>query len=315
MRELYAYVWRSSASQQIVLIILAIIAAVLTTAPLELQRHIINTLAGHEKFERLGWLCGGYLIAALSIGGLKFIVNIKSAGLGEFMIRSVREEVLRSSWPSADPGAITGETRKNKSGGLVTTISSQAEVVGKFVGDCISTPIVQAGTLLSVLSYMLYTEPRLGVVVLLIAVPQLFVVPMIQRRINVHVRERSHTLVRAGDLMVEPALGHGSPAGSLGSEIGKAFETIYRARLAVFKLKFALKFLISALQSTAVFVLLFAGGIMVLNGKTEIGIVVAFISGLDRILEPWREMIAFLRSTSAARVQFDLIESTLGKKL
>jgi len=38
----------------------------------------------------------------------------------------------------------------------------------------------------------------------------------------------------------------------------------------------------------SVFVLLFAGGIMVLNGKTEIGIVVAFISGLDRVLEPWR---------------------------
>ena len=176
-------------------------------------------------------------------------------------------------------------------------------------------PDSTGGTRLSVLSYMLYTEPRLGVVVLLIAIPQLFVVPMIQRRINVHVRERSHTLVRAGDLMVEPELGHRSSAGSLGSEIGKAFETIYRARLAVFKLKFGLKFLISALQSTAVFVLLFAGGIMVLNGKTEIGIVVAFISGLDRVLEPWREMIAFLRSTSAARVQFDLIESTLGKKL
>ena len=150
---------------------------------------------------------------------------------------------------------------------------------------------------------------------MLIAVPQLYVVPMIQRRINVHVRERSHTLVRAGDLMVEPALGHGSSASSLDSEISKAFETIYLARLAVFKLKFGVKFLISALQSTAVFVLLFAGGIMVLNGKTEIGIVVAFISGLDRVLEPWREMIAFVRSTSSARVQFDLIESTLGSKL
>jgi ABC-type bacteriocin/lantibiotic exporter with double-glycine peptidase domain len=127
--------------------------------------------------------------------------------------------------------------------------------------------------------------------------------------------ERSHTLVRVGDLMVEPVLGDRPSTGSLGSEISKAFETIYLARLAVFKLKFGLKFLISALQSTAVFVLLFAGGIMVLNGKTEIGIVVAFISGLDRVLEPWREMIAFLRSTSAAKIQFDLIEGTLGRKL
>lgn len=51
------------------------------------------------------------------------------------------------------------------------------------------------------------------------------------------------------------------------------------------------------------------------RGETEIGIVVAFISGLDRVLDPWRELIAFVRSTSAAKVQSDLIESTLGRQL
>jgi hypothetical protein len=48
MHEFYQYVWRSSASRQIVLIILAIMAALLAMAPLEMQRHIVNTLAGHE---------------------------------------------------------------------------------------------------------------------------------------------------------------------------------------------------------------------------------------------------------------------------
>jgi hypothetical protein len=71
MREFYGYVWRSSAPQQIVLIVLAVMAALLAMAPLELQRHIINTLAGHEKIENLVWLCGAYLIAALAISGLK----------------------------------------------------------------------------------------------------------------------------------------------------------------------------------------------------------------------------------------------------
>jgi ABC-type multidrug transport system fused ATPase/permease subunit len=315
MRELYAYVWRASASRQIVLIILAIIAAVLATAPLELQRHIINTLAGRENVDRLGWLCGGYLVAAMGIGGLKYLVNIKSSGLGELMIRSLREETLRSAAGSINPDAAPDESRRNKSGALVTTISSQAEAVGKFIGDCISTPIVQAGTMLSVLIYMLYTEPRLGVVVLFIAIPQVFLVPRIQRRLNVYVKERAHTLARAGDMMVDPMLASGSAVGSLTGEISNAFETIYFARLHVFKLKFGLKFLISALQSMAVFVLLFAGGIMVLKGMTEIGIVVAFISGLDRVLEPWREMIAFVRSTSAAKIQFDLLENTLSRRL
>ena len=123
---------------------------------------------------------------------------------------------------------------------------------------------------------------------MLIAIPQLFVVPVIQRRINVHVRERSHALLRVGDLVVDATQESGSSAASLVSEIGKAFETIYLARLAVFKLKFGLKFLISALQSTAVFVLLFAGGIMVLDGKTEIGIVVVPSSAGSTIKSPAR---------------------------
>jgi hypothetical protein len=71
---------------------------------------------------------------------------------------------------------------------------------------------------------------------------------MSQRRLNIYVKERSHTLVRAGDLMVEPALCTGS---SVGSELRKAFETIYLARPHVFKLKFGVKFLISSLQSLA----------------------------------------------------------------
>jgi ABC-type bacteriocin/lantibiotic exporter with double-glycine peptidase domain len=171
-----------------------------------------------------------------------------------------------------------------------------------------------AGTLLSVLGYMLYTEPLLGLVALLIAVPQIFAVPMIQRRINL-VRERVRTVRRAGDLVVDNMQGDGASADSLGSEVRKAFETIYGVRLRVFKLKFGLKVLVSGLQSAGVFALLFVGGIMVLNGKTEIGIVVAFISGLDRVLDPWRELIAFVRSTSSAKVQFDLIEGSLGKKL
>ena len=59
----------------------------------------------------------------------------------------------------------------------------------------------------------------------------------------------------------------------------------------------------------------FSRGIMVLNGKTEIGIVVASTSGLDRVLDPWRGLVAFVLSTPATKVQFDLIEGILGRKL
>jgi hypothetical protein len=229
------------------------------------------------------------------------------------MIRSLRQDIF-TSCSSLGTNETLGETIKDKSGTVVAMIVTEAEAVGKFVGDCISTPTIQAGTysaccatccLLSLFSdwspcslpFRRFLSP-----------------PLVQRRINVQVRERVRTLRHAGDLIVDDLQGGGSASSPQG-EIGKTFETIYGVRLRVFKLKFGLKFLVSGLQSMGVFVLLFAGGIMVLNGKTEIGIVVAFISGLDRVVDPWRELIAFVRSTSAAKVQFDLVESTLGRKL
>src|SRR5260370_16494005 len=137
MREFYVYVGRASGARQIVLIILAVMAALLAMAPLELQRHIINTLAGHEKVENLAWLCGAFLIAALGINGLKYILNIKSAGLGEFMIRSLRQDILSSSSPLRSDKALD-ETAKHKAGPLVALIATASESLGKVAGDCCS---------------------------------------------------------------------------------------------------------------------------------------------------------------------------------
>lgn len=50
-------------------------------------------------------------------------------------------------------------------------------------------------------------------------------------------------------LVVEDMRGSRGSSGSLGSEIIKAFETIFFVRLSVFKLKFGLKLLISELHS------------------------------------------------------------------
>ena len=65
------------------------------------------------------------------------MINIKSAGLGESMILSLRNDISRSSLPLKS-GEALDETAKDRAG------------------------TVQAGTLLSVLGYMLYTEPLLA---------------------------------------------------------------------------------------------------------------------------------------------------------
>ena len=52
---------------------------------------------------------------------------------------------------------------------------------------------------------------------------------------------------------------------------------------------------------------LILGGWLVLDGQSDIGIVVAALAGLNRIAQPWRELIAFYRELSAVRIKFHLL--------
>jgi hypothetical protein len=44
-------------------------------------------------------------------------------------------------------------------------------------------------------------------------------------------------------------------------------------------------------------------------GQTSIGVVVAFISGFDRLADPLRQLIAFYRLATQSRVRHDAIAS------
>ena len=61
---------------------------------------------------------------------------------------------------------------------------SEVDPIGGFVGVSTSEPLLQGGILLSVFGYMLYLQPTIALVSLLVFAPQLVFVPLIQHAIN-----------------------------------------------------------------------------------------------------------------------------------
>lgn len=51
------------------------------------------------------------------------------------------------------------------------------------------------------------------------------------------------------------------------------------------------------------------GGWLALQGRSDVGTVVAATAGLARLQQPWAQLIAFYRETSAVRVKFDLLRA------
>lgn len=299
MLNLYAAIWRVSGRRQMVLIVLSVIIAALAAAPLEFQKRIINLLgdrgAGPEELLALGAGMMGVILLSL---GLKWLSGYRSGLLGEDLIRLIRTRLVATA---ADQ---SGDNRLPM-GTLATAVTAEAEELGKFAGSAFSEPVVQIGTLISVVGFIATTQPKLGAIALAMILPQMVLVYLSQRRVNALLAERVRVLRRASNGIT------GDDLRDLEQQVLADFDSIYETRRRMFIWKLSTKFLLSAINGAGTVTVLTLGGWMALQGLTDVGTVVAAATGLSRIQGPTAFMIAFYRQVSANRVKFDLLRDLL----
>jgi ABC-type bacteriocin/lantibiotic exporter with double-glycine peptidase domain len=184
-------------------------------------------------------------------------------------------------------------------------ISAETEGVGKFVGNALAEPILQVGTLISVIGYIAAIQPRLGLIVMMIILPQVVIVLITQIRINVLVGARVLALRRSINTITHAELTE------VKQSVLDDFDEIYSARRKIFLWKLSNKFVLSALNGLGLVTVLVFGGWLVIEGRSDVGTVVAATFGLNRIQQPWRLLIAFYRNLSAVRVQYELMRGAL----
>lgn len=296
MFSLYAAIWRISGRRQVVLILISLAIAALAAAPLKFQQEIVNLLT-EGTFARadLFLLCGGMAGVILLSLGLKWVRGYRSQLLGEDVIRIIRKRLVS--------GALDrqGGADAIQPGTLSTAISAEAEELGKFAGGAFSEPVMQIGTLVSVIGFVAATQPGLGLVALSMIAPQVLIVLYTQRKVNVLLAARVQHLRRATGQITDTALQAVSDA------VLQDFDRIYGVRRTMFQWKLSTKFLLSAINAAGTVVVFLLGGLLVLDGKTDVGTVVAATLGLNRLQAPTAFLISFYRSVSANRVKFELL--------
>lgn len=301
MFQLYAAIWRASARRQIILIVLSLAVAGLAAVPLEFQRDIINHLTTDKvESNRLLLLGIGMMAVILLSLALKWVLGYRAGTLGEDIIRMIRLRLLARS---ADIDE-TGETVR--AGTMTTAISAEAEELGKFAGGAFSDPVVQIGTLITVIGYISSTQPGLGLIAFSMIVPQIVIVLASQRKVNIFVARRVRILRNATDTLTTEDIERAVQA------VETKFDEIYETRRRMFIWKLSAKFLLSVINGAGTVGVLMLGGWLVLNGRTDVGTVVAATSGLNRIQGPTAFLIAFYRQVSANRIKFELMRELFG---
>ena len=176
----------------------------------------------------------------------------------------------------------------------------EVEKLGGFVGQAVSDACANAAILLGVMAYMFAVEPKIAAFALAFLIPQVVLTPVIQRKLNRLVEQRVDLLRTLGD-----AISGGHPKDA--DETQDLTNNVYSNRIQYFLLKFLMKSLLNLLNAAGPMTVLLFGGYLVMQGEVEVGVIVAFISGFERMSSPVRELIGVYRVAAQAGVQHEKI--------
>jgi ABC-type multidrug transport system fused ATPase/permease subunit len=194
-------------------------------------------------------------------------------------------------------------------GAVVSMTSAEVEEVAGFVGDSISFPLLQAGTAFGTLGYLFWVQPEIAAFAMVLFIPQIVLVPLGQRRINRWAAIHARLLRKLGSVIVtgDARLTHAHRA----RRFGKLARGARTTRVLIYRVKFFLTFLGNFIDAVGPLIVLTVGGYLVLQGKAEVGTLVVFISGFQKVADPWDQLLTFYRTTSNARTKYRLIIDTL----
>ena len=293
---------RVSGRHQVWLSALSVLVFVADTAPIEVQRRLVNAAVVDGSVQAVVFLAALFALLALAQGLLKLTLNIYRGWASESAVRWLRNEISRLAQDPVTPLPST------KAGGVeIAMVIAEADPIGSFVGSSFSEPLLQGGIMVAVFGYLVFLQPLMALVGILVFLPQIVIVPLMQGAINRRVGARIWILRKISVALVDTtershATNHTQQA---------RVEHVFQLNMGIYKFKFTLNFLMNILTSVGTAVILGLGGYFVIIGQTEIGTVVAFVSGLSKITSPWGDLVNWYRDFRVTQERYRLVVGSL----
>lgn len=289
--RLLAYVWRVSGWHQIGLGLMALLLTFVSLVPLELQRRIIDDAIIPRDRDMLLTLALLYAAAVVAQGAVKLGMKMLQGWLSESAVRQARAGLLAHERAQRQAGAAA-------QGASVSVLGSELDRLGGFIGQGPSMAVANLAMLVGVVGYMVAVKPELAWISLFLLLPNLILTPILQRRLNALTRVQVGALRDFGDAVLDGA----APATT-----APLVETLYANRMAFHLWKNLLKAVLGLLSAAAPLSVLVIGGLLVIEGQATAGMIVAFLSGFQRIAGPLRDLLTFYRETAQAGVRYDMV--------
>ncbi|MFZ1430707.1 MAG: ABC transporter transmembrane domain-containing protein [Geminicoccaceae bacterium] len=314
--SIFGFIIKYSGRQQLVILALSILLLPLNYYSYDIPKQIINRALGPnetpaffgyemDRLQLLAVLCALLLAVVLISGALKYYVNVYAGVVAERMLRRLRYQLyshlLRFPLP---------QLRRVSQGELVQMINAETEALGGFVGEAVSTPGLQAGTLLTSLFFMFMQDWKLGLAAVALYPFQIWLIPKLQRQVNLLGKERVRQVRRNAEKISEVTAG----ARDIRANDASAYErsrfseqlgTVFWIRFDIYKKKFLIKFINNFISQLGPFFFYAIGGYLVLQGEMTIGALTAVVGAQKDIVSPWRELLGYYQNLYDVKIKYE----------
>jgi ABC-type multidrug transport system fused ATPase/permease subunit len=303
-KSLFSWIISKNTWLQIALVITAIFAVLANVFPLEMQRRIINDAINLRKFDLLVFYCGLYLIAVIAASMLKSLINILQNIIGQRTLADMRKALYAHIltiplifYRTTQPGMVVG------------ALTTELAIAGDFVGMAIAIPVTNLLMLLAFAGYLFWLNPLLAAVTLSIYPVVILLVSVLQKRVNIYNRKRVDAGRKVSSKVGESIAGiHEIQANGAFSIENKKFASIVdhlrKIRIIWNLYRLAVKTINSLFTNFSRLLVFALGGYLAINGRLELGALVAFLSAQEKLYDPWKELIEFYQAYQTASVTY-----------
>ena len=318
-KSLFKFIWKYSKRDQIIQLLITLLTFPILFATLELPKRIINDAIGGSgeniaflgmEFSQLQFLmllCTGFFLAVLANGLFKMRLNTMKGQLAERLLRRLRYQLL--SRVLRFPRSYF---RNTSQGELVSMVTAEAEPMGGLMGDILSLPVLLTGQMLTILIFLFAQSFWFGLAAVALIPLQAWLIPKLQRQINLLNKSRTHEIRKLSSEIGESAAGVSDIRVNGGlryrmSLFSNRLGRLYDIRYEIYQKKFFMKFLNNLINQLTPFFFYSVGGYLAIMGEITVGALVAALAAYKDMSSPWKELLAFYNQTQDMSLRWDVV--------
>lgn len=322
-KRLYGFIWRYSRGYQLIILCVTIASFPLLYYALELPKIIVNDALGSkpdsvpfprdyfgfefDQSEYLLTLCALFLFVLIINGGIMMALFVFKGITSERLLRRLRFQLFERihRFPLT-------QFQKTSQGEVTSMITAEVEPFSQFFADAVELPLFQGGTMLTVLIFVFVQDPIMGLASISIIPLQAYIIPKLQKRINLLAKERVVRIRGVAGRISEAVSGindihtHDTSAFSL-ADFTHHLSGIFKVRMRIYQNKAFLKFLNNFLLKLTPLLFYSVGGLLILEGKLDLGQLVAVLGAYSQLMQPWKELLKYYQRMMDARIKYQQV--------